>query len=156
MAYNTVADFAANEAPTAVKINDLLENLETLRAPAEYHYHTDAGYTTTSTSFTQVDATNLSQTLTYSGGKVLILLSVDFANAEFDLEVDGVRQGDATRGLWASSNVSARFTTLPFLVDGGLTGSKTIKLMWRTYNGVAGTATIVANVDTAFSIIELF
>lgn len=155
MAYNTVADFTANEAPDESKLNDLNENLEFIRTPVTYHFASVAGYTTTSATFVEVDATNTSQTMTFGGGKVLIL--VKFAGDEFemDLEIDGARVGDATRGLWAMSGASTRVFNFFWLIDAGLVGSKTIKLMWREYNGAAATTAIVADTEFSFDIIEL-
>lgn len=156
MAYNTVADFVASEAPTATKLNDLKENVDFIRSPVSYHYRKGDGalVTTTSDTFVEYDSTNTSKTLDFGGGKVFIAITFQGDRFAMDLEIDGSRVGDSSLGLWAWELAEIRPFNLFWLIDGGLTGSKTIKLMWKRYGGSGTGRTSHVN-DFTFDIIEL-
>jgi hypothetical protein len=99
------------ELVTAGLLNThLRDNLEFLKAqidlPLNFASAASAAlYTTTSTTFADVDATNLKLTFTTSGGSVLLGLStlgkhsVAAGEIRLDWHVDGARIGDATYGI---------------------------------------------------------
>lgn len=117
-------------------------------------------YTTTSTSFVDVDSTNMSLTITTGARRVLVGFTGNIKSsvasggtselAEIDLLVDGSTVGGSTDGilgLWLPST-AARFTNFSFtwMTDVLSAGSHTFKLQWRRSLGsgtlsLAGTST---------------
>ncbi len=94
--------WATGELVTAALLNThLRDNLEFLKAPPTtvYVLNESSDYTTTSTSFVNVDNTKLALALTTNGGDVLIsfhgmlLSSSNGRVISLDVEVDGVRLG---------------------------------------------------------------
>lgn len=116
----------------------------------------NGNYTTTSTSFVDVDATNLKQTITISGSTVLVgfsgsIITTDVGNVGhvcFDIDVDGTRAGtggtDGVMMIYDDGNASrpanASFTVL---ITGLTAGSHTFKLQWRVNNS-ANTAALTS------------
>jgi hypothetical protein len=102
-------------------------------------------YTTTSTTFVDVDGTNLKGTLTISGSAVLLGFTCQFkyqtTTAYLDFTVDGVRVGAAgADGLIYS--VSGAAYMKPFgcfiaLATGLSVGSHTFKVVWKSYGGTS-------------------
>jgi hypothetical protein len=109
-------------------------------------------YTTTSTTFVDVDATNLIITITLQSGRAIIYAQCmclgDAAagdGMEIDIIVDSTtRAGNATHGLFRVAR-TLRSHAAVFAVFTGLSvnASHTFKLQFRTVG--AGTATIEAN-----------
>lgn len=126
-------------------------------AVAVEDYVADEGsnYTTTSTSFVDVDATNLVFTLQTGGGDILVACVATLGGAgviaNFDLEVDGTRLGAdagiASRGL-ASGNV--RPLVVMGLLTGLAAGEHVIKLQWSSTFG--GTVTMYAGPTTNYRV----
>lgn len=112
------------------------DNLNALKDPPTESYEFNTNYSTTSTSFVDVDATNLSLTITTTGGDVLIgaMLYHDNGRIYFDVTQDGARLGDSSHGL-ASSNGFEGMTTLLFLVTGLAAGTYTFNLQWKVGTG---------------------
>lgn len=113
---------------------------------ASASYKRTAGdYTTTSTTFVDVDSTNLSLTITTGAHRVLIGFSGTVRQSDgndnifLDVTVDGTRQGGSIGliGPRSAVNVDGSFT---FLTDVLSAGSHTFKLQWRVL--ATGTATI--------------
>lgn len=126
----------------------------TVDALASAAYTRSSGnYSTQSTSFVAIDSTNLSFTITTGAHRVLVgftgTAGVNNAGGAtaWDVEVDGVRQGDTAWGLMyndqavANEYVNVSFT---YLSDVLTAGSHTFTLMWRNGNG-AHTATILSS-----------
>jgi len=109
---------------------------------------TSGDYTTTSTTFVDVDSTNFSFTFTTGARRVLLGLVGSCANSGtnssvvFDVTVDGTRQGGTNWGMQrtqiytATAVVDCSFT---YLTDTLSAGSHTFKLQWRAS---ADTATL--------------
>lgn len=148
--------WTAGELVTATIMNaHVRDQLTALKSPAYFRCVIDeaSNYTTTSTSFTDVDATNLSATITTAGGNVLVGFTcvVDNNGANYNylnLDVDGATVvGDdglvVTQEGAAGERQQAVFT---FLVTGLSAGSHTFKLQWKVS---AGTATLYAGAGTA-------
>ncbi len=143
--------WSVGELVTASLLNThLRDNLEFLKTPptALYHVNQSTDYTTTSTSFADVDATNLSFNLTTAGGDVLIVFmgyGGGSARLYFDVAIDSVRMaGDD--GFLASVNAANTPITLVALKQGLSAGSHTFKLQWKVNSG---SATLYAGAGTA-------
>jgi len=100
-----------------------------------------ATYTTTSITFTPIDATNLSITLNVSGSAVYLSLNAVVRNANtdqsalFDFEIDGVRYANTcSNGLARVTPLSTNAPTplhMAVLVAGLSIGSHTFRPVWR-------------------------
>lgn len=110
------------------------------------YQRTAGNYTTTSTTFVDVDATNLALTITTGARKVMIGLSAgathntNATNLFLDVAVDGTRQGSATTGLAYLTVSTAGHTYNPsftYLSNTLTAGSHTFKLQWCTNAGQA-------------------
>lgn len=111
-----------------------------------------AAYTTTSTSFVDIDATNLKITISISGSAVLVGFAAtcslnNTAYASFDIDVDGTRWGAAGAEGIVSHHFSGGTFNVSFvvLVTGLSVASHTLKIKWKTsantlslYSGAAG------------------
>ena len=153
-------NWQVNEIVDADDMNAIGDNLVALKAPPSAQYiQSAADYTTTSTSFVDVDATNMAHTITTTGGDVLIggilpmTNTVSIANVYFDVTVDGVRMG-GTDGLVVQTVPTAlhAYVVSFMLFKTGLSaGSHTFKLQWkvnsgtgRIYSGSSATALTIA------------
>lgn len=137
-------DWQINEIVDAADMNAIGDNLAALKAPPSAQYtRTSADYTTTSTSFVDVDATNLAHTITTTGGDVLIVFvapvtnSASASNVFFDVLLDGVRIG-GTDGLIIQTVATAVYASVvcfAVLKTGLAAGSHTFKLQWKVGSG---------------------
>jgi hypothetical protein len=116
--------------------------------PRDYAYQiikrdNGATYQTTSGSFTNVDGTNLSITLTVNTGKVLLEFSGAGVNTTnnmfFDVTVDGTRYGAAgADGITATgATVNTQPLGFTIMIDGLSVGAHTFNLVWRVTAGTA-------------------
>jgi hypothetical protein len=122
-------------------------------------------YTTTSTTFVDIDATNLAITLSIFSGKALVgfqgIFTSGFNNqgAGFDLMIDGVRYTSGSNGLFRtmtqpSGTILAAVYVLP--ITGLSQGSHVFKPQWYvTSSGGAGTLGGTANDPTTFWVTEI-
>lgn len=118
-------------------------------------YQADEGsdYTTTSTTFVDVDASNFSLTITTTGGNVLIgfygvVKSGASQGVHFDVDIHGTRAGldDGIIGIKSASVDDQMPVTFVHLETGLSAASHTFKLQWKR-NG--GTATLYAGAGTS-------
>lgn len=124
----------------------------------DYLVDESADYTTTSTVFVDVDATNLALTVTTDGGDVLVGFAGNSANNSttsagrmtyFNIAVDGVDYfGDdgviaVTRFYDTPGNAS-----FVVLIEGLSAGSHTFKLRWKTATGTSSTLYAGAGTST--------
>lgn len=133
-----VEPLVATDLNTHVRdnLNHLHDRMENC---ASHQITTD--YTTTSTTFVDIDTTNLNLTLTTTGGKVLCGFFGAFENPTsgsravyLDVEVDGTRFGDTADGV-----IGSRFggsgdpgaIGFVILIDGLSDGAHDFKLQWR-------------------------
>lgn len=155
--WSSVYTWTAGEQLTASKFNTHLRDKQTaLKSPAYFVCEVDeaSDYTTTSTSFTAVDATDLTATVTTGGGNWLVgfagqcfystglsgfltfTVAVDGTNYVGD---DGIIQGF---GGTAAPVSPASFT---YILRSIAAGSRTFQLRWKvsagTYGMYAGAAT---------------
>ncbi len=156
MAYTAPRTWVNGEVLTASLLTThLRDNLIALKEPptALYNVNESADYTTSSTSFVNVDADDLSLTVTTTGGRVLITfcgtMTMAAANTVFfDVLVDGARlAGDD--GLVANyidrSSPPGRSVSFAVWTSALAAGSHTFRLQWRVSGS---TATLYAGAGT--------
>lgn len=168
MAWTTPKEnWVAGDAVTATLLNNIGGNLATLKDPATSSFVLNQGadLTTTSTSFVNADATNLSLTITTTGGDVFVGFHANFTtggNTYLDVTVDGVRTaGDdgivAIQG--AGSTAPGRPMSFVRLITGLSAGSHTFNLQWKTSTGTstmhAGAGTANADLHPQFWVREI-
>ena len=138
------------ELVTAGLLNThLRDNLEFLKAQVDIPVNFAAAasasqYTTASATYADVDATNLSLSLTTSGGIVLLGFStlvkhnIAAGEARLDWNIDGGRVGDATFGIsLLQAPASNVYIPISHIHARALSaGAHTIKLQFATGSGV--------------------
>lgn len=137
------------------------DNLLALKDPPSTAVTLNASdLTTTSTSFTNIDGTNLSKQITTTGGDVIVHFEGSFAMSNSDLSsrcrgsldftVDGTRQGNTDGCLTLGEGGFSEHTdneggtpvTLTRLVTGLAAGTHTFAMQWMVGSDGAGTTTI--------------
>lgn len=151
MAYTTPRTWIPGELVTASMLQEQIsDNMSALKAPptAQATLNLGADITTTSTSFVDVDATNLSLTITTTGGDVLITFQGVFVKTlTGQVHLDVTMDGTALAGDSGMTGHSIGAT----IVEMGFTwwarsvaaGSHTFKLRWAIISG-GGTLTLYA------------
>lgn len=135
---------------------DLTDNLAELKDPPSDNYELNEGsnYTTSSTTFVDIDGTNLALTLTTNGGDVMVsfhgsILVTGAYLAYLDVDVDGARDaGDDGMLLYELFNARAKPMVFTRLITGLAAGSHTFTLQWKVSSGAA-VATLYAGAGTA-------
>jgi hypothetical protein len=137
----------------------LRDNLNELKDPPTAHYELNesADYSTTSTTFVNVDGTKLSLTITTSGGDVMVAFhgyvrpGNNGDQLYLDVEMDGARIG-GDDGIIAAMRAASGSTPtrIPMsfvrLITGLAAGSHTFKLQWKVS---AGTGELYAGAGTS-------
>jgi hypothetical protein len=161
MGWNTPKTWTPGEALSASELNDnLRDDLNYLlsRPGDGVQYDNGANYTTTSDTFTPVDGTNLSITLTTAGGKIACGFSavcpgLTSTVMDFDITVDGTRIGAAgANGLYRAATPGSNldFQVSFTVVKTGLTpGSHTVQVVWKRHTSGTGTCALYAGNGTA-------
>ena len=161
--WSTMTDLSTDDLVTEADMDALRGNIEYLLDPNKQRILRDNGsdYTTTSTSFVDVDATNLAATITTNGGPVLVIVNSVVWNSggytDFDVTVDGARIGGSFAwGLLRTTN-GGSFETfcIAALVPGLSAGSHTFKLQWKVTAGTGHLLAQAAKTPTQLSVIEL-
>lgn len=125
-----------------------------------------ANWTTTSTSMTEVDATDLSLTIITGGGDVLIGFAGSVAQSQggrilFDVEIDGTDEAgdDGIFGTICSASAPGSNASFSYLKTGLSAGSHTFQLKWRVSSGTAtmyaGAGTSQGDLHPQFFVVEL-
>lgn len=133
------------------------DNLLELKDPpsAEYTLNETSDYTTTSTTFVDVDSTNLALTINTNGGDVLVVFNGSFKCSQsmkisLDIEVDGTRHagddGLIQHGVYNSAAASQPSISFVYLIKDLEAGSHTFKLQWKVNTG---TGTLYAGAGTS-------
>jgi hypothetical protein len=130
---------------------------------ASASYRRTAGdYTTTSTTYVAVDATNLNFTITTGARRVLISFTGSVSHTAnggvvyLDVAVDGTQVGGSVglvlfQTASAAQSGNASFT---YVTDALTAGSHTFELMWK---GAVGTATLFGGATASrFAVVELY
>lgn len=142
MAWVAPSTYSVSQVVTAATLNqDIRDNsLYLLARPNGFSKLTGGAYTTTSGSFVDIDATNLSKTITMAGTKVLVAFFGNVSNAGastgyFDVAVDGTRYG-GTQGLVNVLYGSFANDKVSFAIIITVTaGTHTFKMQWMTTGG---------------------
>lgn len=124
---------------------------------------------TSSTSYAEMDATNLKKNITVNNGRLLVVFSAYISTDNVatykcyvTVYVDGVDIGDATYGIYAIGNNTARSFSWMKILTGLSVGAHEIKIMGKVEN-VAQTLRIGQNTigagsgwhPTVFDILEV-
>jgi hypothetical protein len=150
MAWTDPAEWNVGDVLTKDRLNqDIRDNLIALKTPPSANFEADeaSNYTTTSTVFVDVDATEgkFQLTIETAGGDVMVGFVgtceiITNNRLYFDIDVDGTRKaGDD--GIcfqeWNSADSADEDTVISFvyLVTGLTPGSHTFKLQWRVNGG---------------------
>lgn len=153
MTWITPKTWADQDLVTANDLNThLRDNLNALKAPPTAHYEANeaSDYTTTSTSFTDVDNPDLIKTIETTGGDVVVSFHGRTAHSAgssghiyFEINVDGTPHAgdDGMAEVTGSEMVS-----FSRLITGLSAQSHTFALRWKTN---AATATLYAGAGTA-------
>lgn len=168
MAYTQPTTRNTGDSITASIWNtDLVDNVIALKNPpsASYVANEAANWTTTSTSFVDVDATDLSLSITTTGGDVMIGFHGNVSGANIsvylDVAMDGTRLGtdDGFIGVFVTTTVTNGTVGFVRLVTGVSAGAHTFKLQWRVSSGTgtlyAGAGTSSADVHPQFWVREV-
>jgi hypothetical protein len=153
--WSSPRSWSVGELVSASLLNShLRDNLEFLKGPptALYTLNESSDYTTTSTSFVNVDGTKLSLSITSAGGDVLIgfcgCILQSAGTVFYDVEVDAVRTGGDDGLCVVSPTAASQRLNASFfkLIQGLSAGVHTFKLQWRVN---AGTATLLSGAGTS-------
>ena len=143
MPWTTPPTFTPGQVVTATDLNSYLRDNPSYllgRPSSVIRRNNGSDYTTTSTSFVDIDATNLAITFAVSGTAVLITfagalrIAAATNQADFDVTVDGVRYGLGANGLISMNLPNASVDNLvsfSVLVTGLAAGSHTFKVQWK-------------------------
>jgi hypothetical protein len=162
MAWTTPITWTAGTVVGAANLNEQLrDNFNYLLSRPRQAIKRTAGadYTTTSTSFVNIDATNLSINLTMSGSAVLVAFSGVLRQTEsvfLDFSVDGTRHANTSNGIGVAtltSTANDQLAGYTILVTGLSVGSHTFNAMWRVASGTGVLRAI--NSPVFFSVIEV-
>lgn len=158
MAYTQPTTRNTGDSITASVWNtDLVDNLIAIKNPPTDSYVADEGadWTTTSTSFVDVDGTDLSLTITTTGGDVIVhfhgvfLMSFNSDIVKLNVSLDGVNVAadDGITGASFYNSASALKLPISFtrLITGVSAGSHTFKLRWKV---AANSVTLYAGAGT--------
>lgn len=166
MPWNDVKDWLVAEPLTADDMNDYVSaNLEYLftRNRAQDRLNEASDYTTTSTTFSTIDATTLSQTITTYGGDVLVCfvgscqvsnsVAAQHGSVFFELLVDGAAYAGNDGLFGLCSQLSTKIggnASFSALVRGLSAGSHTFRLRWKVAAASGTTtATLFAGAGTS-------
>lgn len=162
--WTTPKTWSTGEALSASDMNThIRDNLSALKAPPTDSYVCNevADYTSSQTSFVDVDASNLALTITTTGGDVMIGFHAYTYNPSgvtyFDVDLDGVRiAGDDGMIATVSGYQTVSFVRLVTNLDAG---THTFKLQWKVSGGTvtlyAGAGTSTADVHPQFWVREI-
>jgi hypothetical protein len=152
MAWTTPkTDWAESNLVTETHLNDIGSNLAELKAPPSANYELDetSDYTTTSSSFVDIDDEELSLTIDTTGGDIMVGFIGSFNSSgdnhnflELDLDGSAVA-GDDGICKWRDRNEKTGFV---YLITGVSATSHIIKLQWKRD---AGTLTLYAGAGTS-------
>ena len=134
MAYTTPKTFAANDILTASEMNTYVrDNTVALKAPPSDQYSGELSDGTSSATFVDVDATNLSLTITTTGGDVRIGY-VGWCDNTFDIfldvDIDGTRFQNTTNGIMRN-NTTKQNLSFVVVATGLSAASHTFKLQFK-------------------------
>ncbi len=167
--WTTMRSLATGDLVTEADMEALRGNIEYLLDPSHQRILRTAAssYLTTSTTFVDVDSTNLSLSLTTHGGPVLVIFSgcvygsVTSVRAYLDVAIDGTRHAGTPLGLLqfgglGTAPADGRPAAFSLLVNGLEAGTHTFVLQWAASS--SGTIYLLAQTfynPIQFAAIEL-
>src|SRR5260221_5905875 len=143
MPWTTPPTFTPGQVVTATDLNSYLRDNPSYllgRPNSAIRRNNGSDYTTSPSSFVDIDGTNLAITFVLSGTAVLITFAGALRTAaarqqaDFDVTVDGVRYGLGNNGLISINIPNASVDNLvsfAVLVSGLAAGTHTFKLQWK-------------------------
>ena len=152
MGWEMPKTWTVDELVTAGDLNQhIRNNMNALKNPPSAHFEPNLGtdYTTSQTSFVDVDATNLALTINTHGGDVFLHFhgTVNATSAVyFDVYENNTRLGGDDGFLRDQSGGVDRSISFTRLISGLAGGQHTFKLQWRVNSG---SATLFAGAGTA-------
>lgn len=166
MGWTAPSTWTTSQVVTATNLNEQLrDNMTYVHSGKPYAgalHNEGSTYSTTSTSFVDVDATDLSKTITTTTGRVLILVTATvYCSASnsmrFDVAMDGTRIGSAnTLGLTANyTGTSATTISFHVIKTGVSNGSHAFNLQWHVGAGTGYMYSDASSVPVVFQVIEL-
>jgi hypothetical protein len=145
--WTAMDDLSTGELVTEADMDAIRGNIEYLLDPNSdsVAYDNSADYTTTSATYVDVDATNVTMSVTTSGGPLLLIASFVATNGlvttpGFQFDVGSVAVKPVTATIGASQFM---YVTLVALHKPASAGAKTIKLQYKADG--ANTLTIFSN-----------
>ena len=143
MPWNTPkTNFADEEILTHTQMNEIGEDLEYLYDRPSALYESDTQLLTSSTSFVDMDGTNLDIAVNTNSGNVLVwftgaLYKSTAGQVYIDLLVDGTSVSTGSDGLFSvyQVNTGRDSANFAFLVTGLSAGSHDFKLQWKVSAG---------------------
>lgn len=160
MAYTAPTTRSTSDLITASIWNtDLVDNITYLNARPNdlYTLNQVSDYTTTSTSFVDIDGTNLSLSIATNGGDVVVGFMGSAANANsgagvyFNIDIDNGTAFAADDGMFLFTAPGASFAvnvSFSVIITGLSAGVHTFDLQWKVSSGTgkiwagAGTSTL--------------
>lgn len=132
------------------------DNLTFLKNPPfdSYEFNEGADYSTSSTTFVDVDATDLSKTVETAGGRLYVhlhasvLIPSSTAKIYFELDIDGAPVGgdDGILVLLPAATTAIETVDFTRVIEGLAAGNHVVKLQWKVS---ANTVTMYAGAGTA-------
>lgn len=165
---DTLASFSGHGSKL-LRVNSAGDAIEAVAIPDKDSTIVDEAtdYTTTSTSFTDVDATDLSKTLTTQGGPVVVMFlgsikhSTTGMRIYLEIDVDGSPHATEDGILLWSTTTASELHPMAFarIITGLSAGSHTFKLQWKVSSGTAtmyaGAGTSTLDVHPQFIVMEV-
>lgn len=160
MAWTPPSTWSSTVAISATTLNeqvrDNMSYVHSGKPVAVIQYSQGSAYLTASSTFVDVDATNVAFSLNCTTGRVLIMASVHLytSNAAgavyLDVSIDGTRQG-GSHGLIKHHTASntTQDAHIQFIKTGLSVGAHEFRLMWATATG--GTVRMVSDGNLAVS-----
>ena len=137
MVYTVLPVVAPGETIASATWGNIVKaDIEALKAPPNDQWDGEVTDTTTATDWSDVDATNLSLTITTTGGNVRVCYIGDATLNKIlgiDLDVDGTRHTANTYGLMynISSATGSKNQSFTILISGLSAAAHTVKLQFR-------------------------
>lgn len=159
MAYEA-RDWTPNETVTATKLNTVRDSLNYVfneRALSAVLIDAGSNYTMTSTSWADIDATNLKVTITVRNGRARIVFNAPLVESSgsgndvdvyFDFTVDGTRAGGDDGLAKKPFGVSIPIF-IEWIAEGLSDGSHEFGVQWKTTGGGTRLATLYAGAGTS-------
>lgn len=151
--YTTPKTWNTGDPLTAADMNTYVrDNVADLKKPAGGYYMLNEGsdYTTSSSSFVDVDSTDLNISADFSGqADIVVRFSATVTGGTrvyFDIALDGVRQGGDDGIVAFETSANGRGVNFFWRIPAPSAGTHAVKLQWKA---AAASATMYAGAGTA-------